>query len=395
MQFGLSSEQSLLKDSVDHYLRERAPLDRVRQFANANEGRAADLVAGLAELGVCALLIPEAHGGIGLTPLDACLVAESLGYHVTPIAYAANAVMVPQALMLAGSAAQQAEWLPKIAAGRIIVGAALSQLTGARGAIDTYKVGTNAAGNSAAGDSAAGNDTAVGNSTNSSAVAVRAQNGKLSGRAQYVLDFEADAYLVADDHGGLHLVDAKASGLIRRRLETIDRTRPVGELLFDQVSADLLPGASPAICTQVLDIGRTMLAADTLGAAQNMIDQAVKYAGQREQFGRVIASFQAVKHLCAEMAAQLEPARAFVWYAGHAIGEGADDAHLVACHLKAHISEVGRFVAKTATEVHGGMGFTDLLGLHYWFKRIGLNRQLLGSPERLRLEAARGQALVA
>jgi alkylation response protein AidB-like acyl-CoA dehydrogenase len=102
-----------------------------------------------------------------------------------------------------------------------------------------------------------------------------------------------------------------------------------------------------------------------------------------------------VKHMCAEMASQLEPARAFVWYAGHALDDVPDEAHLVACHLKAHISEVGRFVAKTATEVHGGMGFTDLLGLHYWFKRIGLNRQLLGSPERLRLEAARAQRLVA
>ena len=57
---------------------------------------------------------------------------------------------------------------------------------------------------------------------------------------------------------------------------------------------------------------------------------------------------------------------------------------MTACHAKAHVAEVGKFVAKTATEVHGGMGFTDLLGLHYWFKRIGLNRQLLGSPERLR-----------
>lgn len=363
MQFGLSSEQTLLKDSVDHYLRERAPLDRVRRFANASEGRAADLVAGLTELGVCALLIPEAHGGIGLTPLDACLVAESLGYHVTPVAFTANAVMVPQALMLAGSDTQRAEWLPKIAAGRIIVGAAMSQLCGARGS---------------AGVKAAG---------------VKLSEGKLNGRAQYVLDFDADVYLVADDHCGLHWVDANAPGLTRRALETVDRTRPVGELLFDNVTSDRLPGASSVVCAKVLDIGRTMLAADTLGAAQYMIDQAVKYAGQREQFGRVIASFQAVKHMCAEMAAQLEPTRAFVWYAGHAIGEQSDDAHLAACHLKAHISEVGRFVAKTATEVHGGMGFTDLLGLHYWFKRIGLNRQLLGTPERLRIEAARSQTL--
>ena len=138
-----------------------------------------------------------------------------------------------------------------------------------------------------------------------------------------------------------------------------------------------------------------MLAADTLGAAQTMIDQAVEYAQQREQFNRPIGSFQAVKHMCAEMTAGLEPCRALVWFAAHALDELPAESTLTACHTKAHLAEVGRFVAKTATEVHGGMGFTDLLGLHYWFKRIGFNRQLLGAPELIRDEAARLQDLVA
>jgi alkylation response protein AidB-like acyl-CoA dehydrogenase len=95
------------------------------------------------------------------------------------------------------------------------------------------------------------------------------------------------------------------------------------------------------------------------------------------------------------MAAELEPCRAFVWYAGHALDSLPAEARLTACHAKAHLAEVGTFVARTATEVHGGMGFTDLVGLHYWFKRIGFNRQLLGTPERLRQEAAALQGLVA
>lgn len=358
MEFGLSSEQTLLKDSVDQYLRDRAPLDRVRKFADNQEGRAADLVSGLAQLGVPSLLVPESYGGVGLGPLEACLVAETFGYRVTPIAFVANAVMVPTALLLAGSDAQKGQWLPNIASGRSIVGVAVSELCGAR--------------------------TGAG---------VEANRGKLTGRSLYVLDFEADAYLVADSKQRLHLVAADAAGLTRIPLETVDRTRSVGELVFEAVDAEPLPDSNPDVCRKVLDIGRTMLAADTLGAAQCMLDQAVAYAGQREQFGRVIASFQAVKHMCAEMASSLEPTRALVWYAGHAIGERSSDAHLVACHVKAHSSEVGRFVAKTATEVHGGMGFTDLVGLHYWFKRIGLNRQLLGSPERLRIEAAQAQGL--
>lgn len=371
MQFGLSSEQTLLKDSIDTFLREQAPLPRVRRFADSDEGRAAELQQGLTDLGVTGLLVPERFGGVGLKPLDACLAAESLGYHVAPVAYGANAAMVPTALLAAGSAAQQAEWLPRIAAGQAIVGAALSEHTGAR-ATGSATLGT-------AGEAAA----------------VHCRGGRLSGRALFVIDFEADAYLVADQGGGLHLVAADTPGLTRQRLATVDRTRPIGELRFDAVPADPLPGASPAVLRQVLAIGRAVLAADTLGAAQAMLDQAVAYAGQRQQFGRVIGSFQAVKHLCAEMAAALEPTRAFVWYAGHALGEGVADADLACCQLKAHLGEVGRAVAKSATEVHGGMGFTDLLGLHYWFKRIGLNRQLLGTPERLRLEAARLQGLAA
>jgi alkylation response protein AidB-like acyl-CoA dehydrogenase len=360
MKFGLSAEQTLLQDSLRQWLRERASLERVRRFADDDEGRAPDLVGGLAEWGVFGLLIEPEHGGVGMGALDACLVAECLGQHVAPLNFTANAAMVPTALRLAGSAAQCREWLPRIAAGRTSVGAALSELCGAR-----------------------------------EGTAVRCDNGRLSGHALHVIDFDADAYLVADGDSRLHLVNADAAGLTRRRLESVDRTRPIGELRFDRVAAEPLPGSSAATCRDVLALGRALLAADTLGAAQHMLDQAVVYAGQREQFGRLIGSFQAVKHLCAEMAAQLEPCRAFVWYAGHAFSQSADEAHAVACQLKAHVGEVGRFVARTATEVHGGIGFTDLLGLHYWFKRIGMNRQMLGSPEWLRREAALAQGLIA
>ncbi len=382
MEFGLSHEQTLLRDSLAQFLADRAPLARVRRFAaesaaaagaegaaggtagaaaraTAAPARADDITAGLAELGITALLIPEAHGGVGLTPLDACVVAETLGYHVTPVAFTASSVMVPTALRLAGSDAQRLEWLPRIAAGQTVIGAAMAEHTGAR--MDA---------------------------------GVTATDGRLDGRALFVLDYAADAWLVGDTAGGLHLVAADAPGITRRTLEIVDATRPIGELVFARTPAERLPGANADVCRQVLDVGRAMLAADTLGAAQCMLDQAVAYAKQREQFGRVIGSFQAVKHLCAEMAAHLEPTRAFVWYAGHQLGEKPQDAHVTVCQLKAHLSEVGRFVAKAATEVHGGMGFTDLVGLHYWFKRIGFDRQMLGTPERLRVEAARAQGLI-
>ena len=91
----------------------------------------------------------------------------------------------------------------------------------------------------------------------------------------------------------------------------------------------------------------------------------------------------------------VEPTRALVWYAAYAFDSAPSEASLMAAHAKALTSEVGRFVARTATEVHGGMGITDLLGLHFWFKRVGLNRQLLGGPERVRALAAQMQGLTA
>jgi alkylation response protein AidB-like acyl-CoA dehydrogenase len=92
--------------------------------------------------------------------------------------------------------------------------------------------------------------------------------------------------------------------------------------------------------------------------------------------------------MCAEMAADLEPCKSLLWYAAYAQDHIKEEADLLSCHVKAHLSEVGHDTARVSTQVFGGMGFTDLLGMHYWFKRIGLSRQMLGGPEKVRQEAA-------
>ena len=339
MEFGLSQEQTMLQDSLARFLGENGSLARSRRFAADKESRAQDVIDGIAELGVTGLIIPEDHGGVGLSLLEAALVSEVLGANVTPAPFVGSSVLAPLALMRAGDAGQQGLWLPKLASGAVVAGVALSEATGAR-----------------------------------DGAGVEVRNGKLYGRSLFVLDFEADVYIVADRSGGLHLAAADAAGLTRNALRTIDLTRPTGELRFDGVSAEPLLG---------------------IGAAQAMLDQAVAYAKERKQFDRPIATFQAVKHMCAEMAAALEPCRALVWYAGHALDHLPTEASITACHAKAHLSEVGTQIAKTATEVHGGMGFTDLVGLHYWFKRIGFNRQILGGPQSVREDAARLKGLAA
>ena len=172
----------------------------------------------------------------------------------------------------------------------------------------------------------------------------------LNGNALFVLDFAAQLYLVADENRALYLVEANAAGLVQRTLTTIDRTRRVGELVFDHVAAELLPGSSdPEVCARVIDAGRILLAADTLGAAQTMLNRAVAYSKERVQFGRAIGSFQAVKHMCAKMAAELEPCRAMMWYAAHAFDHCRRSA-LDRLPRQGPCFEVGTFVARATTE---------------------------------------------
>lgn len=352
MEFGLSSDQIALSDSVERYLSDACSLDSLRSVTSS--GNTAALWPGLAELGIAGLLVSDADGGSGLKLLDVALVAESLGKFAAPGPFIGSVVIAPLALRMAGAAVEQ-KYLHEVISGRVTVGLACSELAGARGD-----------------------------------AGVEADAGLLNGKALFVFDPDADLLFVATSERALYLVEASASGLERIVQTTIDRTRTSGELRFANTPATLISREACDI-ERLLDCARVMLAADTLGAAQHMLDAAVAYAKQRSQFGRIIGSFQAVKHLCAEMAAELEPSRALLWYAAHALDAVPDDAHLAACQAKAHIAEVGTRIAKTATEVHGGIGFTDLLGLHYWFKRIGFNRQALGAPELLREEAARAQ----
>jgi alkylation response protein AidB-like acyl-CoA dehydrogenase len=358
MEFGPSETQRLFERVIRDYLGDRLPQEEVHRLAREGTGFDDRLWRGLVELGLSGVLVPERDGGAGLGMFEAALAAEALGYFAAPAPFAGAAVMAPRALQAAGGEA--AAWLPRISSGAARIAVGFDGRAGATGERGVERSGAH-----------------------------------LSGRLTGVLDVGGATHVLVvlrDGAVGLLAVDGAAVRAMPR--PSLDRTRPLADVELDDASAEILPGGE-AGGPAVLDAGRVALAADTLGAAQRMLDRAVAYAGQREQFGRLIGSFQAVKHMCAEMAAMLEPCRALVWYAAYALDHLPDEARLAACHAKAHLAEVGREVARLATEVHGGMGFTDELGLHHWFKRIGASRQLLGGPERCRREAAALQGWVA
>lgn len=356
MDFALSEEQAILQDTLKEFLRQHCTLDKVRQCVHDSVTCDADISRGLLELGLPGIVVPEEFGGAGLSYLDAALVVEALGEAIAPVPFLGPNVVAPFTISATGSDQQKSDWLPKIASGSVLFGIAFSETSGGR--IDSLTF---------------------------------VDSERINGEFTFVIDGnDASHLLVADQNSEIYLVDV--NDVAPTLLRSIDRTRSVAQVTMDNTPCELLPGSSNfEALDRSIAVARIMLAADSLGAAQSMLDKAVAYAKERKQFNRVIGSFQAVKHMCAEMAAELEPCRSLVWYAAHSVLAIPDETQVVACHAKAHLSDVAQFVARKSTEVHGGMGFTDLLGLHYWFKRIGLNRQLLGSPDVIREEAARAQ----
>jgi alkylation response protein AidB-like acyl-CoA dehydrogenase len=356
MDFGLTLEQRQFDDSLRAFLADHLPMDRLRALAEPGTGYDETLWRDLTELGLHGLLVPERFGGAGLGVLDAALAAEALGHAAAPMPFLGSIVMATLGFLNSASQAQQDEYLPMIAAGECRFAVALPSFAGQTGS-----------------------------------ASVQYQDGHLSGRLTGVADAgSATHLLVYLPDGHATIVAAEAPGVATQMHRSIDRTRPVTDVTFSHAPAERLDAANAPLAAahRVLDAGRIMLAADTLGAAQHMLDAAVAFAKERVQFGRVIGSFQGLKYTLAECVTALEPCRGMVWYAAYAQDALPDEARLTACQTKAHLGDVGRDIARLTTEVHGGMGFTDLLGLHYWFKRISFNRQMLGGPERCRDEAA-------
>jgi alkylation response protein AidB-like acyl-CoA dehydrogenase len=360
MDFGLSDEQKLLQETLRRYLEENVPTTRVREIMQTETGHDPQVWQGLAELGITGLLVPEEEGGSGLGVLDAALAGEIFAYCAAPVPFLGAAVMAPFAFLEAGTPAQKSEWLPRIATGETCFGCAATETFSSR----------NGAG-------------------------VRTEGGRLDGQSLFTVDAgAADAFLVAVGPNDLALVPRTAPGLAVEMLRTVDRTRRVGELAFDGVEPVEWvggPGGAGRAVERMLDAGRVVVAADTLGSCDRAIKMSVEYAMQRRQFGRLIGSFQAVKHMCSEMVAEVEPARSLTWYAAYAMDALPEEAATAVALAKSHLAEVGTDVVRTATEVHGGIGFTEEFDLQLWFKRVELNRQLLGGPELMRERAARLQ----
>ena len=362
MYFGLSEDQIFFQDNVKKFLEDNAPLDVIRNISKGEDpNQKKEIHSGIINLGINNILVPEEHGGLGLDLLFATAISQSIGGAVAPLPYCGSYVMAPIAIQIGASKSQKENIFNEMSSGNTKFGIAFSEYFGSR-------------------DSSS----------------IDFSNEKINGKTIFAIDCDyATDVLVSDASGKIGIVSIEDKNIEIVDLITVDKTRTYKEIKFSNANVEILENSkkNTEAIEKALDAGRIITAADTLGASQAMLDKAVSYSKERKQFNRVIGSFQAVKHMCAEMAADLEPCYSLVWHAAHSFDNNDDDSKIMSCHAKSHISEVAKMVSKKATEVHGGMGFTDLLGLHFWFKRIGLNRQLLGAPEIVRNEAAKAQGL--
>ena len=154
--------------------------------------------------------------------------------------------------------------------------------------------------------------------------------------------------MVYDKNGQLGIVSMESSEIEIINLITVDKTRVFQEILFNNAEIDILESTSNSIeaVNNAIDAGRITIAADSLGASKAMLDKAIEYSKERKQFNRAIGSFQAVKHMCAEMASELEPCYSLLWHAAHSFDNNEKNKKIMDCHAKSHISDVSKMILK-------------------------------------------------
>jgi len=287
------------------------------------------------ELGVTGLAVPEEHGGAGATLAEVAVAVEETGRVLLPLPVLSTALA---GLVLRAGCA---DFLPGIADGSLRAAFVFED-------------------------------------------SVTVSSGRVSGVAPHVLDgVEADLFVVGTG-AGLYVV--RAGDVVVTPAETLDQSRPQATVAFSAAAAVLVPGADPVVARELL---RVLLAVESVGAAAHCLDVTVAYLGTREQFGRALGTFQALRHRCADLAVLVASARATAYAAvaaGASAAAGSPAAELLVLGplAKKYCADVFWQVAAEMIQLHGGIGFTWEHEAHRYLKRAKTTQLLHGSPSELR-----------
>ena len=351
MDLGLTEDQEMLRSMAREFIEQETPRTFVRDMEEDDRGFTADMWQKIAQVGWLGLIVPEEHGGTGQNLVDLGILLEEVGHGVMPGPFF-NTALTTVAILDAGSDAQKADYLPRIAAGDLIATTAILE---PYSRLDANGINLEAA---ASGD-----------------------GYTLNGTKMFVENAHAaDLLLVAARTGGsgedgitLLLVDAQSDGVSVDKLKTI-ATDNQCEVTFNNVS---VPGANVlgeagngwSVLRLLLQKGAALRCCQMVGALQEVLDMTVEYVKNRVQFGRPIGSFQAIQHYCANMATDVDGSRFITYQAIWRLGEGLPS-DLEVSSAKAWVSDSAQRVAATAHQCHGAIGFTQEHDLQLFTRRL-------------------------
>jgi acyl-CoA dehydrogenase len=357
MNFDFSDDQKQLRDQARRYLAEKCPPKAVRAVLESKADFDRGLWKGLAEMGFLGVAIPEEFGGTGAGHLELCVIAEEMGRALAPVPFSSTVYLAAEALLLAGSDAQKKKWLPLVASGDAIGTLALFEGTG---------------------------------NPSPQAIKLAAANGALTGVKKPVPDGAiADFAIVAARSGSggretdisLFLVDMKAGGVEAKALTNVDPSRQQAEIAFNNAKGEPLgaPSEGWSILTRVLDRAAVLVGFEQIGGADRALEMGRDYALDRIAFGRQIGSFQAVKHMLADMYVFATLARSNCYYGAWALSTNAAELPEAAASARISATQAFQHCAKNNIQVHGGMGFTWEFDCHLYYRRANALALALGS----------------
>lgn len=334
MDFDLSDEQKMLAEQARNLLAERTPFDHLRKLIDSGAEWDETLWRELAEMGFLGANLPEAHGGLGMGELDLAVISQELGRANAAVPFFSSIVLAADAIRMAGSEAQKAEWLPKLASGEVV-----GCFASAEGPGPILGRGTTLAGS------------------------------RLDGTKHPVADAGIASVAVVQTGDALALVRLDQPGVTRTRLDSFDQLRAHYRLDFAGAEAEALPGASAAAISTLLDRSAVQAAFEAVGAAEACLEMGLAYVKERQMFGRPLAGYQAIKHKLADMAVANELAKSNAYYAGWAAEASPDD--LPAAAAAARLSAIRAFemAARENLQVHGGIGYTFEANCHFYYRR--------------------------
>ena len=363
MDFEFTADQESLRDAVRRWVDKGFGFERRHALAKAG-GATREVYAELAELGLCALVVGEEHGGLGLGAVDAMVVSEELGRGLVNAPYTFAALMAPR-LLASAPVELQTAWLPRIASGEALVLPALQERA------SRYQL------------------THVTTRAVEEVGGAGAQGGKRGWRLHGVkvvvpAGDEADAFLVPariagadrDVSGiGLFLVERAATQV--RGYPTQDGAR-AADVTLQQSPAVLVLAEAHAVIEDAVDAGIAAQCAEAIGLMDRLVSITVEYMNTRKQFGATLATFQALRHRMADVKMQLELGRSMAYYASLKLGETVPQRRRAVSQARVQLGHSMRFVGQQCIQLHGGIACTDEYIASHYFKRLTVLEMSLG-----------------